>query len=52
MGYRHVEHANILTVSFMGTALKNLKILTILGLHMPSGHTVLNAKAWDESKMI
>ncbi|MEI9912386.1 MAG: TIM barrel protein [Bacteroidota bacterium] len=51
MGYRHVEHANYIDRKFYGYNAKEFKkILDDLGLHMPSGHTVLNAKAWDESK--
>ena len=51
MGYRHVEHANYIDRKFYGYSAKEFKkILDDLGLNMPSGHTVLNAKAWDESK--
>lgn len=51
MGYRHVEHANYIDRKFYGYSAKEFKkILDDLGLHMPSGHTVLNAKGWDESK--
>jgi sugar phosphate isomerase/epimerase len=51
MGYRHVEHANYIDRKFYGYSAKEFKkILDDLGLNMPSGHTVLNAKAWDEGK--
>ncbi len=51
MGYRHVEHANYVDRKFYGYAPKEFKkILGDLGLKMPSGHTVLHAKHWDESK--
>jgi sugar phosphate isomerase/epimerase len=51
MGYRNVEHANYVDRKFYGYSAKEFKkILTDLGLHMVSGHTVLRATAWDESK--
>lgn len=51
MGYRHVEHANYVDRKFYGyKAAEFKKILNDLGLKMPSGHTVMNAKHWDESK--
>jgi len=51
MGYRHVEHASYVDRKFYGYAPKEFKkILGDLGLKMPSGHTVLHAKHWDESK--
>ena len=51
MGYRHVEHANYIDRKFYGYAPKEFKkILSDLGLKMPSGHTVLGAKHWDETK--
>ena len=51
MGYRHVEHANYADRKFYGyspAAFK--KILSDLGMDMPSGHTVLASQHWDESK--
>ncbi len=51
MGYRNVEHANYVDRKFYGYNVKDFrKILDDLGLHMVSGHTVLRATAWDESK--
>ncbi len=51
MGYRNVEHANYVDRKFYGYSAKEFKkILYDLGLHMVSGHTVLRATAWDESK--
>jgi sugar phosphate isomerase/epimerase len=51
MGYRYVEHANYIDRKFYGyTAKEFKKILNDLGLRMKSGHTVMNAKAWDEPK--
>jgi sugar phosphate isomerase/epimerase len=51
MGYRHVEHANYVNRKFYGySAAEFKKILEDLNLKMPSGHTVLSDKEWDESK--
>lgn len=51
MGYRHVEHANYVDRKFYGYGAKEFKkILDDLGLSMPSGHTVMGSKHWDESK--
>jgi len=51
MGYKHVEHANYIDRKFYGYSAKDFrKILDDLGLKMPSGHTVMNAKAWDKEK--
>lgn len=51
MGYRHVEHANYVDRKFYGYSAKEFKkILDDLGLSMPSGHTVMGSKHWDESK--
>lgn len=51
MGYKHVEHANYVNRQFYGYSPKEFrKILDDLGLSMPSGHTVLAGKHWDESK--
>jgi sugar phosphate isomerase/epimerase len=50
MGYRHVEHANYVERKFYGYSPKEFrKILDDLGLRMPSGHTVLGRKHWDEA---
>lgn len=51
MGYRHVEHANYVDRKFYGySAAEFKKILDDLNLKMPSGHTVLSGKEWDDSK--
>ena len=51
MGYRYVEHANYVDRKFYGySATEFKKILGDLGIKMPSGHTVMNSKHWDESK--
>lgn len=51
MGYRYVEHANYADRKFYGySALEFRRILNDLGLKMPSGHTVMAKKHWDESK--
>ena len=51
MGYKHVEHANYEDRKFYGfTAAEFKKELADMGLKMPSGHTVLGKKHWDESK--
>lgn len=51
MGYKHVEHANYIDRKFYGwTAKEFKKVLDDLGMSMPSGHTVLRADHWDESK--
>jgi sugar phosphate isomerase/epimerase len=50
MGYKHVEHANYVNRKFYGYAPKEFKkILDDLGLKMPSGHTVMGRKHWDET---
>lgn len=49
MGYRNVEHANYVNRKFYGYSAKEFKkILDDLGLKMPSGHTVLSKKHWDD----
>ena len=49
MGYKNVEHANYIDRKFYGyTATEFKKILDDLGLKMPSGHTVMRPKHWDE----
>jgi sugar phosphate isomerase/epimerase len=51
MGYKYVEHANYVDRKFYGyTPQEFKKILNDLGMKMPSGHTVLAAKHWDEGK--
>jgi sugar phosphate isomerase/epimerase len=51
MGYKNVEHANYVDRKFYGYSAKEFKkILSDLGLYMPSGHTVMNRQHWDESK--
>lgn len=50
MGYTHVEHANYIDRKFYGYSAKEFrKILDDLGLKMPSGHTVMGKKHWDET---
>lgn len=51
MGYQHVEHANYINRKFYGwTPAEFKKILTDLGMTMPSGHTVLGPNHWDATK--
>ena len=51
MGYQYVEHANYVNRKFYGySATEFKKILEDLNLKMPSGHTVLSGKEWDDSK--
>jgi len=51
MGYKHVEHANYVNRKFYGySAAEFKKILADLGLSMPSGHTVMTKKHWDDVK--
>lgn len=51
MGYRYVEHANYVDRKFYGWNAKEFKkVLDDLGLKMRSGHTVMNARAWDEGR--
>ena len=50
-GYKNVEHANYVDGKFYGYSPSEFKkVLDGLGLKMPSGHTVMSAKNWDESK--
>jgi len=50
MGYQHVEHAWYRDRKFYGwTPTEFKKILTDLGMTMPSGHTVLAPQHWDET---
>jgi sugar phosphate isomerase/epimerase len=51
MGYVHVEHANYINRKFYGYSVKDFKkLLADTGLQMPSGHTVMQASDWDDSK--
>jgi len=51
MGYQNVEHANYKERKFYGWSAAELKkILSDLGMTMPSGHTELGKDHWDESK--
>jgi len=51
MGYTQVEHANYIDRKFYGYSAKAFKkILSNLGMNMPSGHTVLKPEHWDASK--
>ncbi|HTH54602.1 MAG TPA: sugar phosphate isomerase/epimerase [Cyclobacteriaceae bacterium] len=51
IGYKNVEHADYRDRKFYGYAAKDFKkVLSDVGLKMPSGHTVLGKKHWDETK--
>lgn len=51
MGYVHVEHASYVNRRFYGWPAQEFrKILDDLGLKMPSGHTVMSGRHWDEAK--
>ncbi|MCW3119199.1 MAG: sugar phosphate isomerase/epimerase [Chitinophagaceae bacterium] len=51
IGYKNVEHASYVDRKFYGYSANEFKkILSDLGLSMPSGHTVMNRQHWDESK--
>ena len=51
MGYTHVEHANYVNRKLYGwTPTEFRKVLDDLGLKMPSGHTVMGPKHWDNEK--
>lgn len=50
MGYKHVEHANYVNRKFYGYSPEEFrKILDDLGLSMPSGHTVMASRHWNDS---
>ena len=50
-GYLFVEHANYVDRKFYGYSAKEFKnILIGFGLEMVSGHTVMTAQDWDNSK--
>jgi len=51
MGYIHVEHANYVDRKFYGYSAKDFKkLLADTNLQMPSGHTVMTAQDWDNTK--
>jgi len=51
IGYKNVEHANYVDRKFYGYSAKEFKkVLSDLGMKMPSGHTVLGKKHWDDAK--
>jgi sugar phosphate isomerase/epimerase len=51
MGYIHVEHANYVDRKFYGYSAKDFKkLLGDTGLQMQSGHTVMVAEDWDNTK--
>ncbi|MBI2731173.1 MAG: sugar phosphate isomerase/epimerase [Sphingobacteriales bacterium] len=51
MGYKYVEHANYVDRKFYGyTASDFKKVLSDLGMVMPSGHTVMRPDHWDAGK--
>jgi len=51
IGYKNVEHANYVDRKFYGyKASEFKKVLTDLGMYMPSGHTVLGKQHWDATK--
>lgn len=51
IGYKNVEHANYIDRKFYGySAAEFKKILSDLGMKMPSGHTVMKKADWDEVK--
>jgi sugar phosphate isomerase/epimerase len=51
MGYQYIEHANYSNRKLYGySPIEFKKIITDLGMQMPSGHTSLNADHWDATK--
>ncbi|MBI3719774.1 MAG: sugar phosphate isomerase/epimerase [Sphingobacteriales bacterium] len=51
MGYKHVEHANYVDRKFYGySASEFKKVLSDMGMAMPSGHTVMRPDHWDAAK--
>ena len=51
IGYKNVEHASYVDRKVYGQTVPDFKkILDDLGLHMPSGHTVMGRQHWDDSK--
>ncbi len=52
IGYKNVEHASYVNRKCYGYAPKDFKkLLSDLGMKMPSGHTVMGRQHWDETKM-
>ena len=50
-GYKNVEHANYVDRKFYGYSAADFKkTLDDFGMKMPSGHTVMTAAHWDDSK--
>lgn len=48
MGYKNVEHANYENRKFYGYSADEFKkVLSDLGMKMPSGHTVMRQQHWD-----
>jgi sugar phosphate isomerase/epimerase len=51
MGYQYIEHANYSNRKLYGySPIEFKKIISDLGMQMPSGHTALNANHWDNKK--
>ncbi|MBI1781225.1 MAG: sugar phosphate isomerase/epimerase [Sphingobacteriales bacterium] len=51
IGYKHVEHANYVDRKFYGySASEFKKVLSDMGMAMPSGHTVMRPDHWDAAK--
>lgn len=51
IGYENVEHANYVDRKFYGYAPREFKkVLSDVGLRMPSGHVSFGPDAWDEGK--
>ena len=51
IGYQYVEHANYVDRKFYGySAVEFKKVLSDLGMKMPSGHTVMKRQHWDETQ--
>lgn len=51
MGYKNVEHAGYASQKFYGYAPTEFKkVLSDLGMKMPSGHSVLGNQHWDAAK--
>ena len=52
IGYKNVEHASYVNRKCYGYAPKDFKkLLSDLGMKMPSGHIVMGRQHWDETKM-
>src|SRR5258708_2548061 len=51
IGYKYVEHARYADRKFYGYPAKEFKkILSDLGMKMPSGHTRMEKKHWDDAR--